>query len=484
MSQLNEARKQYINRKLAEKSLYDYILQSWSYVDPATFIDNWHIKFIADHLQAFFLNQIPQDLIVINIPPGMLKSLITSVFLPTWMWIDKPETRWLTGSKTEELAIRDSRRARDLLSTEWYQRQWAVNPTRNKDKIWTFKDDENRKRGYENDKQGYRNIFSVLSNVTGKRGYRIIYDPNDAGESYNPKRLQETNDWYGNTFSTRVNILERTKTAIIQQRISENDLSGYLLNTFDKQHLLHICLPMEFEPEMRCITSLGQDPRTKQGELLMKSIFPEEIAKQKMLLGNLYSAQYQQRPSPIEGAIFKLTDFHDYKQSELPSHFDMIIDSIDIAEKTGKSNDYTCLTVWGILGNKKYLLDLWRGKLEYPDLKIKYEEMGDAWKPHQRLIEDKSSGTPLLQEIKSTSRYPILAIKPKGSKEARADAVRPEFQACNVLFPEQASWRNSYVEELLLFPNGAHDDQVDSTTQFLNHIRGGAREPRMTIISC
>jgi predicted phage terminase large subunit-like protein len=470
MNILGQARHNCVARNLAEKSLYYYIQQAWEHIEPDTFIDNWHIRFIADHLQALFEGQLNYNYLLINIPPGFGKSLIVSVFLPTWLWISHPETRFLTGSKTEELAIRDARRARTLLMSKWWQDNWGSR--------WKFAGDENRKRGYENDKQGFRNIFSVLSNVTGKRGERIIDDPNDASETYNVERLKSTNDWYAGTFSTRMNPLERTKTVIIMQCISQGDFSSYILDTLGDR-VLHICLPMEFEPDRRCVTPLGEDPRTEDGEFLWNAITPEFIEEQKLLLGHRYAAQYQQRPAPLEGAIFKLDDFHYYDPDKKPDHFDKIIDSTDVAEKTGKTNDYSVITVWGILGNKKYLLDRWRGRLEYPDLKKKWEAIGDAYRPHQRLVEDKSSGTPLLQEMQSNSKYPVLPIKPKGSKEARADAVRPEFQAGNVLFPNGKSWMPEYTEELLLFPACEHDDQVDSTTQFLNYMRNHNREPSL-----
>jgi predicted phage terminase large subunit-like protein len=462
---------------LAEQSYYEFIKQAWPYVDPAPYGDNWHIKFLADHLQAFFCsNKLDMyDYLVINIPPNFGKSLYSSVFLPAWDWIANPNERWLTGSKTEELAIRDSRRARDLLTSDWFQDNWGGE--------WGFKSDENRKKGYENDKQGFRNIFSMMSRaVTGKRGNRLVIDdPNDASDTYNIKALKDANEWFAGTFTTRGNIFIKTRAAIIQQRIAEGDLSGYLLDKLGDK-VLHICLPMEFDSSHRCITPLGQDPRKEDGEFLWNVVSLEDIERQKLLLGNMYYAQYQQQPTPLEGTIFKITDFHYYKPEDKPEHFDKIIDSTDVAEKTGKTNDYSVITIWGILGNKKYLLYRWRGKLEYPELKKKWEEIGDIYQPHQRLVEDKSSGTPLIQEMKRSSKYPMLAIKPQGSKEARADAVRPEFQAGNVLFPANASWLSEYTQELLTFPGGDHDDQVDSTTQFLNHVAGrrGLRVRRVT----
>ena len=479
MTQLKDARKRYINQRLAEKSLYHYIKQSWRYIDPSQFQDNWHMKFLADHLQAFFFSdRLDYDYMLINIPPGFAKSLTTSVFLPSWSWINNPSERWLTGSKTEELAIRDSRRARDLLISEWFQERWG--------NTWQFKGDENRKRGYENNLHGYRNIFSMNSNVTGKRAdNRIIDDPNDVSETYNPNKLRATNDWYGGVFSTRDNPWERTKTAIIQQRIALGDFSDYMIENLNK-NVLHICLPMEFDPARRCVTPIGADPRTKEGEFLSSIITQEFIEEKKLLLGKRYAGQYQQYPVPLEGSIFKATDFQYYKKHELPEKFDKIIDSTDIAQKTGDSNDYSVITVWGILGNKKYLLDLWRDRAEYRKLKQIYEAMGDKWKPHMRLVEDKSSGTPLFQELKSSSKYPMLAINPRGSKEARADAVVPEFLVGNVLFPEYAPWLAAYTEEMLLFPSNKSnqkDDQVDATTQLLNYLRENGIAPRVRRIT-
>jgi len=461
MTKLNDVRNQYIDKLLAEKSLYHFIKQGWSYADPSTYQDNWHIKFLADHLQALYADKLPCSTLLINIPPGFGKSLIASVFTPAWLWINSPEMRFLTGSKTEELAIRDSRRARNLLISQWYQTNWGTK--------WIFCDDENRKRGYENNLQGFRNIFSIKGNVTGKRGHRIIDDPNDAAESYNQAQLKATNEWYGSIFSTRVNPLEKTKTVVIMQRIAQGDFSDFILQSL-KNDVLHICLPMEFDPDRKCKTPIGEDPRTEEGELLWKAVKPEFIEQQKLLLGRLYAAQYQQMPSPLEGSIFKATDFIYYKHSELPANFDRIISSTDVAEKTSDANDYSVISIWGIIDQRKYLLDLWRGRLEYPDLRTKYVGMIDRWKPHQNLVEDKSSGTPLIQELKRCIRYPLTPIKPKGSKEARAEATRPQFIGGNIFFPESNEWINQYIEEMLLFPAADHDDQVDVTTQLLLYL--------------
>jgi predicted phage terminase large subunit-like protein len=180
-----------------------------------------------------------------------------------------------------------------------------------------------------------------------------------------------------------------------------------------------------------------------------------------------FSAQYQQQPLSSEGQVLKPCWIQYYQT--YPER-GQIVQSWDTAIKTGIENDYSVCTIWIIAEGNYYLIDVFRAKLEFPELKKKALYLAEAWKPDVILIEDKASGQPLIQEL---IRYnlPIAKIKPIYDKVVRFAAVTTYFAAGKVFFPEKKLWLNDFVEELLAFPMGDHDDQVDSCSQFLGWIK-------------
>jgi predicted phage terminase large subunit-like protein len=148
------------------------------------------------------------------------------------------------------------------------------------------------------------------------------------------------------------------------------------------------------------------------------------------------------------------------------------VQSWDCAVKTGAANDYSVGTTWGVTANGYYLLALYRARMEFPELKRQIVRQADEWKPHAILIEDASAGASAIQELKVSTRFPVLAITAEGSKISRAEAVTPMFESGRVFLPEGVAWFGDFTEELCAFPAGAHDDIVDSTTMALNYLRG------------
>jgi predicted phage terminase large subunit-like protein len=147
------------------------------------------------------------------------------------------------------------------------------------------------------------------------------------------------------------------------------------------------------------------------------------------------------------------------------------VQSWDTAFKTGSENDYSVCTTWGVSGNGYYLLSLWRGRVDFPELKRLVGSLGKEWKPNAILVEDKASGQSLIQELQYQSALPIIPISVDRDKMARAQSITPLIEAGKVFLPESAPWLDLYLDELAAFPTGAHDDAVDSTTQALNYLR-------------
>jgi predicted phage terminase large subunit-like protein len=183
-----------------------------------------------------------------------------------------------------------------------------------------------------------------------------------------------------------------------------------------------------------------------------------------------FSAQYQQEPIPLAGNLIKAEWFKDYDTAPTPSGNDLLVISIDTAMKGAPSADYSVATVWLARGENAYLLDLWRERVDFPDLKRAVSRLKEEYPTAVLLIEDKGSGTSLIQDLRSEDKAPI-PINPEGDKIARLAAVSVQFESGAIWFPKSAPWLSSLKAELLGFPNVKHDDQVDSISQALSWIK-------------
>lgn len=168
-----------------------------------------------------------------------------------------------------------------------------------------------------------------------------------------------------------------------------------------------------------------------------------------------------------QGNLFQREWWKFYDEAPRPN---WIVQSIDSAFKTGQENDFSVVTTWGIATDGYYLLNVWRDRVEFPELKRQVRALAEAWGPRTILVEDKASGQSLIQELRRDTRLPIFPVKVDRDKVSRANSVTPLVEAGKVFLPKKAQWVQAYIDELAAFPNGAHDDQVDSTTQALNHV--------------
>lgn len=463
----NPLTKTLIDKRLAELRFYEFVKQAWQHIDPNVYEDNWHIKFLCDHLQAFHENVFEN--LIINIPPGFAKSLIVSVLYPCWVWINEPNFRFLTGSGASDLAVRDCRKARDLLACDWYQKNWGH--------TWKFKSDENQKSSYENDKGGFRNMFSSQGRVTGFRGdERLFDDPHDARFSRDTEHLKKDCFWFDTVFSSRGDVLKPSKTLVIMQRLSPYDLTGHILSQKLDNWTL-ICLPWEFETECKCVTLIGEDIRKEEKEVLWNnSEVIANMTKLKRSLGSDGAAgQLQQRPVIPGGNIIK----REWLQlcSSLPPSFDFKIQAIDGAWETKKENDYSVCATFGALGENLYLIDLWRDKVIYPDFKKMIIFQNDKHRPARQYIEKAASGIAAIQELEKDSRLSIDKVTPEGSKENRAYACTPFLENLHFFIYDKIAGVEDYIDELISFPKGLHDDMVDATTMGINGFKTFNRSP-------
>lgn len=471
---------QAVQTELAEKSLRHFARQAWHLVEPGVeMVPGFYVDAICDHLQAVAAGDIAR--LVITLPPGFLKSTLVSVLFPAWKWIDAPAYRFITASHDSDLALRDAVRSRRVMTSDWYQARWGDR--------FRLTTDQNVKSRYENDQTGHRIALGTGSGITGKRADLVLVDdPHDTEDVHSPTALDATVRWWNETVPSRLNDPKRGPKIIIQQRIHVSDLAGAAI----AQGYEHLNLPMEYDPQdQQPVTSIGwRDPRTEAGELLDPVRYDAAaIAEKRQELGTrAYEAQYQQRPTPAEGGILKRHWFGTYASRPATVR---VIQSWDTAFKTGETNDYSVCATIAYTGGQRYLLDVYRERLEYPDLERMVPRLAAQWRPEAVLIEDKASGQSLLQTLRRENQRrqePLSLIgidvpTVRDWKIVRVNELAPSIEAGRLHLPEAAPWLDDTLHELTAFPLAAHDDIMDAVMQGLRWLEARTSGGSATVTS-
>lgn len=460
-----------VERAIGDRGLRHFLKIAWHEVAPGDeFIPNWHIDAICEHLEAVFTGEIKR--LVINVPPGSTKSLSCAVMFPAWTWTQDPTRRFIYGCYNDQLSRRDSRKCRRLIGSKWFQARWGARFSildQRKDQA------EDSSRMYSTDQGGFRLITSIKGGITGEHAHiQVVDDPIKPLEvtgslAVSKTALERVLTWWEDTMSTRMVSIKGSARVIIMQRLHMGDLAGEMLRAGGYEHL---CLPMEFEPARKCVTSIGfEDPRKEEGELLDPERFPrEDVERLKADLGARgAAAQLQQNPTPAKGNLFQRDAFKFY--SKRPN-CEQYVQSWDCAFKDLETSSYVVGQVWGVFDGNYYLLAQKRERMSLSatcraiiDLTRRYP------KAVAKLIEDKANG-PAVVDVLRKKVSGLKLITPMGGKEARANAVEPLFEAGNVYLPQPtlSPWIKEYIEEMVAFPAALNDDQVDATTQALTYL--------------
>jgi len=486
-----------------EEDLYTFLTHSWRYIDPSPFVDGNPIMAVADHLQAVVDGQIKR--LLINIPPRMGKSSITSVAFPAWTWIQRetsptsgPGVQFLHASYAQSLALRDSVRCRRLIESPFYQGFWG--------KDFKLTGDQNTKTRFDNSKGGSRLSTSVGSALTGEGGAIIVVDdPNAAQEAFSEATIESTKEWWDSALSTRLNDPKTGAYVVIQQRLSEEDLTGHILSK-DIGEWTHLCLPMRYEAERSYHTVIGwKDWREEEGELLWPERMGErEVTILEKQLGPWAAAgQLQQRPEPKGGGIIKRDWWKLWDHENFPP-IEYMVASLDTAYTTKTENDLSAMTVWGIFSGgdnkavttriaakdglqisevtrtyteehpKAILMFAWQERLELHELVKKVQETMRRLKVDKLLIENKAAGHSVAQEIRrmyGTENFAVQLVDPKGQdKLARLYAVQHLF-AEGLIYAPDRSWADMVITQTGTFPKAKHDDLVDTVAMALKYLR-------------
>lgn len=426
----------------------------------------------GDHIDLLCMRLIQglqedQTRLIINLPPRSLKSLLVSVALPAFLLGKKPGTQILVVSYSDVLGKALTDQFRRVIEADWYR---ALFP----DLKFTVNTD-NKVVTHRN---GFRHAISVGGSLTGVGGDIIILDdPMKPDEAASEQQRENVKNWFSQTLYSRINEKQKSRIILVMQRLHQDDLTGFLL---ERGGFEHICLPAIAETEVRMAITRKKNFVRMPGQALHPEREPlEELEHIKRMLGSqIFAAQYLQQPVPAQGNMVRSEWIHSYQPHERPTEFSEIIQSWDTAQKPGDDNDWSVGMTLGIHDERLYVLDIARGKWEYPDLEREVIRLAERWDPTRILIEDTGVGTGLIACVKRLPRWNILERRPHGSKESRVYAQTGSLEGGRVLFPAEAPWLADLVTELLAFPNARHDDQVDSLMQALNWFNTDRQPPR------
>lgn len=422
---------------------------------------NWHLDLICDRLTRLAEGEMSR--LLICVPPRSLKSLLCSVIYPAWLMARNDAERLLCISYAQPLAEDFARQCRQLMSSAFYNSTFTTR----------LSPDRRAVEQFETTGGGGRIASSVHGTVTGRGGDFIMLDdimkPEEALSEVGRKSVL---DWLRDTLVSRANSKRDQRLLVIMQRLHEEDVAGYLMAQGGWESLVLPAIAIEPETHQFAVGGKAMTVQRAQGEALhpqRESVNTLEQLRRDM--GNLsFSAQYQQSPLPTEGNLVKRSWFGTYQATDLLG-IERVIQSWDLGSKTASSHDYSVCTSWGLKAGNIYLLDVWRGKLEMPELCRKVIALSDVFKPERVLVEDKGSGTALLQALRAQYFHKAIGYLPKGDKLVRLGGVTPTIESGCVHLPQSAPWLDDYLHELCGFPGTKHDDQVDSTSQALHWLR-------------
>jgi len=446
-----------IEREYCRRSLSNFAKQAWDVLEPATGLKwGWALDAICEHLEAVTNGDIQR--LLMNVPPGSMKSLLTGVLWPAWEWGPKgrPQSRFLGTAHAQALAVRDNMKCRRLIESQWYQSLW---PT-------PLMTDQNTKTKFENTHTGFREAMAFTS-MTGSRGDRVILDdPISADDANSLAELENARLTFTETLPTRVNN-EKSAIVVIMQRLSERDTSGVILDMGLPYE--HLCIPMRFEADRRCSTSIGwSDPRKKDGELMFPERFPEEqVAELERTLGSYGTAgQLQQRPAPRGGGMFKREWFEIIPAAPADCRW---VRGWDLAATDSADAAWTAGVLMGKTKTGEFIIgDVVRiqGAPAAVERLITNTAKQDGKSVQGSIPQDpgQAGKAQSIYLIRQLAGYNYHASPESGDKETRAQPLAAQAEVGNVKLVD-GPWVRAFLDEISTFPVGKWMDQVDAASR-------------------
>jgi len=460
-----------------EKQFAEFVKDAWDTLEPTTpLLWNWHLDTLCGYMEAVDTGKIRR--LIINIPPGTMKSLIVSVFYPAWQWTTQPGIKYLCGSNGDTLAERDAMKMRMLVESDWYQENWGAEVVLSKQVAG--------KKLFANEALGHRQSQGVTGKVTGKRADCIIWDDaHDAAKSESDIQRNEVIDAWDSAWSSRVNSYTESPYIIIMQRVHFKDITGHLLEK-ESQGWVNLAIPMRYDSEVTFDAGkdIGRpelnDPRSEEGELLFPDRFPEQaVCDLELDMGPYRSAgQMQQRPSPKSGGELMREWLMFFDQKPKGGNRYIIVDPAGERKPgvKGKRDNTAMGVIEYCEDGNFYLIDGYRDRLnleERVEILFKWHR---KYKPLGVGYERYSMQTDLIH-IKSCMehegyRFKITELKGSLSKNDRIRRLIPLLSNGKIWLPESihrvkmdgksSDVIHDFIEkEYVPFPVGEFDDFLD-----------------------
>ena len=440
-----------------------FIERSFNELNPQTeFLPNWHIEVIAEELEGCRKGK--NNRLILNFPPRSLKSHCATVAFPAWLLGHNPSSQVVCTSYAQDLANKHAIDCRTIMMSDFYRSIFSTRLSPQKQAIHEFM----------STKQGVRLATSVGGVLTGRGAdFIIVDDPLKPNEALSETQRKSTNDWFDHTLYSRLNDKRNGCIIIVSQRLHEDDLVGHVLGQGEWKVL---SFPAIADKDESYVVQTPCGPRSfhrQVGEALHAEREPlETLQNIREVQGEYnFAGQYLQAPFPPGGGMIKHSWFKTYNTNELPTKFEFVLQSWDTASKPTQLADHSVCTTWAVQDKRIFLLHVLRSRLDYPALKRAVSEQAYAFRPTEILIEDKSSGTSLIQELLHSGNYAVKRYEPTMDKVMRLHSVSNIIENGFVYLPEKANWLGEYIHELVSFPNGRFDDQTDSTSQALDWLK-------------
>lgn len=451
-----------VERELANRSLADFVKLAWPTLEPSQrYVHGWHIDAVCEHLEAVTHGEITR--LLINIPPGAMKSMLVNVFWPAWEWGPQgnPSMRFIGASHEEGLATRDNLKMRRLIQSEWFQERWPTALT----------GDQNAKTYFENDATGFR-LSCAVKSMTGRRGDRVAWDdPHSVEAAISDAHRETALRVFTETLPTRLNNPDSSAIIVVMQRLHEEDVSGYILaNDLGYEHLM---LPMEFEPDRRCVTSLGfVDPRTEPDELLFPARFSRTVVdRDKKVMGTYAAAgQFQQRPAPRSGGFFvweKLSIVHAVPELR------RVVRYWDKAGTEGGGARTAGVKMGEGVDGCWYVLDVITGQWAASKREQVMRQTAELDGKSVRIWIEQEPGSGGKESAESTIKnlagFITKAERATGNKALRAEPYSVQVEAGNIRLLA-GPWNQEFIDEHKTFPRGKFKDQIDAASGAFNKL--------------
>jgi len=420
------------------------------------FVPNWHIEAMCHELDLIRSGE--NKRLVINVPPRHLKSITVAVAFSAFLLGHDPSCKLIVASYGLDLARKHSEDCRRIMESEWYRRIFPETRLAARG---------NTQDAFQTTKNGGRKAVSIGGAVTGHGcDVLIIDDLIKAADAFSETELIRAQDFIEGSLLSRFDNPAQGRVIAIQQRLHEMDPAGYLL---EKGTYTHLNLPAIAEESIEITTGQGRVHHREVGEPL----FPERLSLENLehmrieMGAAMFNMQYQQNPIAPDGSTLRWEWFGTYGEQLPRNSYEMVVQSWDTAMSADPRSDFSVCTTWGFHDRKWHLLDVYRDRLDYPELRKKCLMLAAEWETDKVYIESAASGKPLLHDCRNENPQRFFAITPEQNKEVRFNAACASVEAGLVLLPAHAPWLVEFKRELQGFPRARFDDQVDSFSQFL-----------------